>query len=410
MKETPYLVEKKGRWFFELGKKRAIRAGWFHEGGPRAGQPISSIPLGKAETREEIARVRKAAQEHYGQYLVDSGSAPPVNSALIGGYPADSLGAWFHVWRSGKFEDWNAKAPRTREDYDRAWTPHIGPSLGHRPIHKIEPNEFARVQRGWGESLSPSERFRVVKCARAIFQAAVRHKLITSSPATILPNSMPQGRNAFFLAAEINTLSASAFQAKKVGMSLAIRTAFETALSPVDVRTLCLALIREDGAGPYIYRERTKTEAEVFAAISAPLWADIQAYIANLADKLKINLTPNAPIFRKLHGQPYRDHKEFGLDFSRVRSLALPGDKRQFQDIRRSANLEMRLGEATPDERAALLANSLNDNRFLEATYTPPTVALARMIVEKRVAGRALLGDKVGTRRSGQLESVGTEK
>ncbi len=46
---------------------------------------------------------------------------------------------------------------------------------------------------------------------------------------------------------------------------------------------------------------------------------------------------------------------------------------------------------ATPQERATILANTLHKSKFLEETYTPPTLELARKMAEKRQAGRAPL-------------------
>lgn len=392
MKKPPYTRQRgdNHRWFFELGAERASAAGWFHESGRRIGKPKSSIPLGEGENKKQQAVIFKEAWGLYNKYLEDAGLVPddPIDATLIDGYPPDSLGAFFFYWRL-KGADWAIKSERTRDDYFRAWE-HLGPALGAIPIHKISPDKFADFQQDIENKLSPWERFRVIKCARAMFRAAVKREIISASPATLLPNPMPAGRNSFFVAPEILKLAATAWMNKKPGMALAIWTAWDTALSPVDVRSLSLSMIKVDAVGAYIHKARTKTEAEVYAYISPDLWRAITDYISEL-ERTGIVLGPHAPIFRKRRGTHYRDHKDLGQDFSRVRAKALPKDKRQFQDIRRSANLEMRLGEATKKERAEILANTLDTSGFLDATYTPPTVALARQMVEKRIKGRAAL-------------------
>jgi hypothetical protein len=72
-----------------------------------------------------------------------------------------------------------------------------------------------------------------------------------------------------------------------------------------------------------------------------------------------------------------------------------PGDTRQLLDIRRSANVEADAAGADKATMGELLANGLADNRFLEETYTPPTVAKAREVAAQRVAGRAKLAGEV---------------
>lgn len=398
MRDTPYLKQRGERWYFILGPERAVRAGWFWTAKDgvlirQIGKPKSSIPLGLAVDRVAIAGIKSQAAELYEAYLVDAGLSPAAPPAdLISGYPADSLGAWFRTWTRGDFADWKAKSPRTREDYARTWSA-IDKAMGERPIHRITPNEFASAQQLWETEMSPSERFRTVKCARAIFAAAETHGIIDrgASPATILANPMPVGRNRYVIAARVEEWAAEALKQKKTGLSLMIRTAWAGAQSPVDVRTLTIAMLFQSAQGAYFRRERTKTRAELYIALSDDLSADIAAYIGDLEAKLKVALAPNAPIFRKRHGTAYRERRELSQDFARVRAKVDAADKSQFQDIRRSANLEMRLGEATPKERATILANTLHKSKFLEETYTPPTLELARKMSEKRQAGRALL-------------------
>jgi hypothetical protein len=42
-----------------------------------------------------------------------------------------------------------------------------------------------------------------------------------------------------------------------------------------------------------------------------------------------------------------------------------------------------------------LLANGLADSKFLDETYTPPTVAKAREVAEQRIQGRSKLAGEV---------------
>ena len=47
-----------------------------------------------------------------------------------------------------------------------------------------------------------------------------------------------------------------------------------------------------------------------------------------------------------------------------------------------------------------LLANGLADNKFLDQTYTPPTVAKAREVAAQRIQGRTKLAAEVMRQRS----------
>lgn len=421
MKDCPYLEQRGERWFFIIGIKRALKAGWFWRAGdgvlPRQiGKPKSSIPLGRAVERQAIASIRKQALELYEQYLTDSGLSPTAPAGdRVDGYPPDSLGAWFRTWTRGDFVDWTSKGPRTRDDYARAWK-YLDPKFGRRGIHTITPDEFANWQKALEDpakdqapTVSPSERYRIVKCARGIFKAAVARKIIAESPALLLPNPIPKGRSGYFLANEIFRLVATAFAEKKEGLGLIVWTLYETAFAPVDGRTASLALIKRNVGGFYLHRERTKTGAEVYAALSDDLVAAIEAYVQTLRRRYKIELTPSAPLFRMKRGGRYVDHVALGKDFAKLRVKALgEGERRQLLDIRRSANLELQLGGATPEERAEILANTLDKSRFLDETYTPPTLALARQAAAKRDAGRAALAAAAGDKREQKLKCIGS--
>ena len=88
-------------------------------------------------------------------------------------------------------------------------------------------------------TLSPSERYRVMKCLRALFaDAIVRLRLNIKSPALAVANPQPRGRSQIWLGSEIQTLVAGAYELEMDGMAVAIMIAWDTLFSPVDVRTL----------------------------------------------------------------------------------------------------------------------------------------------------------------------------
>lgn len=133
--------------------------------------------------------------------------------------------------------------------------------------------------------------------------------------------------------------------------------------------------------------------------ISGDLEREIEAYAASLP----YTLPSGSPFLRTRTGHEYTKARLID-DFDRVRKAAFgKAENRRFQDIRRSANVEADLGGASPEERAAILANNLHRDQFLEETYTPSTVAKSRKIMEARLAGRALLS---GERRNAPLSDA----
>jgi hypothetical protein len=312
-------------------------------------------------------------------------------------YPAGSFGEFYDRFK--RTTTWAKKGLRTREDYERAWK-HIDgwrpaasrPTLSRHAVTQIRPELIENFVDHLERTQSANERHRTVKWLKVLLaDAAVRLRLGYASPAARIKNPQPKGRTAIWLGAQIEDMAAGAAIAGFEGMSLAIEIAWESMFSPVDVRTLRPSQLRRDGAGWYATGYRGKTKVEFFAAISDALGGRLQAYLG----RQNRNEADDTPILRQRDGLPYRNKDTFAGDFRDVRGFMFPGDTRQLLDIRRSANVEADAAGADKATMGELLANGLADNRFLEETYTPPTVAKAREVAAQRVAGRAKLAGEV---------------
>lgn len=317
-------------------------------------------------------------------------------------YPPGSFGAYFDRFK--RTITYHKKAPRTREDYERAWA-HIdawrpapeAPTLSRTTIGNITTELCEQFYDHMEKTASPNERHRTVKWLKVLLaDAVVRLRLGYASPAAKLVNGQPAGRSAIWLGAEIDVLARTATELGYHGMALAVRLAWETMFSPVDVWTLRPREIRQDGQGWFADHERAKTGKRALAALSDALAADLAAYLTEQGREE----ADQTPILRQRNGAAYRSKDTFGDDFRAVRSKAFPGDKRQFLDIRRSANVEADAAGADKETMGQLLANGLADNKFLDQTYTPPTVAKAREVAEQRIQGRAKLAGEVMRQRS----------
>lgn len=365
-KKPPYYVVRNGRAYFELGRDRAAKAGM-----------SASEPLGRASLSAE-----KAASELYYKWRQAVGAVEVIEETP--NYKRGTVGHWYYKYREKEL--WRRKKPETVKEWEYYW-PFIDAEFGETRIDRVTPTMFERFHIRIEAEHGADARWRIVKLARALFNAAKKFHIIERSPCYPLPNSRPAPRSQHWLAREVAQLIEAAERVKPA-MALSIRIAWETLLSPIDVRLLKVSSLKTDGKGYYIETRRSKTGKVVFAAISNDLGRDILEYIENLP----VELLPSEPILRTA-----RDHKRytkarFSFDFALVRKAAFgPDEARWMMDLRRSGNLEADLGDASPEDRAEILANSLHMSKDLEDTYTPMTVAKARQIAKKRAIGRGVL-------------------
>ncbi len=369
-----YVRSKNGLLFFK--PTPAMRAAGF------LARPLGPEgPAAIAEGQRLYAAWRK--------YLADrSAGARPTS------WPSGSLGHYFD--RMKLTAKWAKKKPRTREDYDRAWK-HLG-ELAPRTLTRITVEDCERLADALEASHGPHERYRTVKVLRAIYADAIYRLKLAGfpSPAKGLANPQPRGRSAIWLGAEVAHLVAAAESAGYPGMALAIRIAWETLFSPVDVWSLARCEIKRDGIGAYAERDRAKTGKGAFGYLSPATAAAVDLYV----NSLPFEIPPDGAVIRQRNGHAYRSKDTFGDDFRAVRRLAFPLDTRQFQDLRRSGNVEADAAGASKADMAAILANTLDASAFLDATYTPPTVAKAREVARLRLTGRKRLAGELAARRA----------
>lgn len=129
----------------------------------------------------------------------------------------------------------------------------------------------------------------------------------------------------------------------------------------------------------------------------------LAAYVATLP----AGLHPSARIFYTRGGEPgprggrprppvpYTSDT-LGDDFRAVRASEFPGDRRNMMDFRRSGAVEATAGEVDPAALAGKMANSIDSNRELQATYLPHNATLVRLADAARARGRSRLrGNKM---------------
>lgn len=369
----PYSCVRGGARYWQLGEQRAEGTG---------------VPAYQALGPDGEAAQAKALSL-YAAYRRKVINETPEDKH--GGFPPGSLGAFYHAWK--KTPDFKTdKSERTQEEYDDIWNRRIKAEFGSTLLGRLTVSDSEAFHRRIKRELSPSEAHRTLKIWRALLSVLEKKHLVPRAPIGAVTNPMPAGRGQFWLSHEIQRLLRACKLLKWEAMGLLIRLAWETAMSPVDCRTFSISMLKEDRKGHYIERQRTKTKKGAMPVVSDELAADLKAYYKSLG----VELIDGQPLFRNPKGRVYS--KEYlAHEFADVRRVAFgKAEKRQFLDIRRSANLEAELGGATAEDRASVLANALDKNPTLDATYTPSTVTRGRRVQVAREQGRELLAQELG--------------
>lgn len=300
-------------------------------------------------------------------------------------YAPGTLGAVYDTYRETTV--WAKKAKVTQAEWAYAWET-IGVVFGDVRVANISAfpdcDQFYQTLR---TQFTLNKCYKIFKVFRAMLNVAVSMKLIPSNPSNIVRNEMPAGRSHTWGEDEILALIAEAERQDLAGLALVIRIAYDTQLSPVDVRTLSLDRFKTDASGIcYFETRRAKTKRRAFATITIETHKAMQAYLA----ACPFTVPSNEPFIRTRMGT------EYGKDtltehFRRARSALFPGDKRSLCDLRRTGIVELALGGATPTELSAKAANNIVSSGRLHDVYNPTQLAAVMAADEKRAIGRAKL-------------------
>lgn len=347
-------------------------------------------------------------------------------------YPPGSLGEAFGRYRATN--TWKSKAMGTRLQWERGWK-RIDPIFGD-----VDPGtvSFELLDEWYAillRDVGVQEAFLAMKIWRAIWQKIAKLKKANGTnycdadkdPSLGIRRKTPKPRSAIWSYDEARILVKCAWRMKYRGLAAALAVAWDTMLSPVDVRGLSLSQLTPDPKGPLFSLARAKTGKSAIGTVSHKTERILAAYIADLQTQLgekrdsaqegqprPVTLHPETPIFHTRGGQPVSRpglHGQHGgnrgggvpvkprpytkdtlsKDFRAVRDVAFKGDQRKIMDFRRSGAVEATAGRVDPAALAAKMANSIDTNRELQATYQPHTAELVRLSDEARARGRVLL-------------------
>ena len=334
-----------------------------------------------------------------------TGREPPPKHV----YPRGSLGEAFERFR--RSETWAAKAPRTREDWERGWR-YIKPTFGDVAPAIVTFEHADAWYHRLKEIASVNEAFRAMKIWRALWQvaAAMHYCDPDHDPTFGIRRETPKGRSATWSEGEVVRLAKEAWRRDFKGLACIVAVAYDTSLSPVDARRRAIEQSRTDGHRVWVEVGRAKTGREALGTLSARSAALARAYLA----ALPADLLPAAPIFRNRSGTPYTKNS-LAEDFRTIRSLVFPGDGRKLMDMRRSGAVEALAGGADTGALSAKMANTIADSKALQRTYLPVDKAAVALADEARRRGRRRIREnkseaKVETLAPGAVETDRTRR
>lgn len=379
-----YYSVRKGRGYWQ--PTPAMRALGF--------RPVSCGPDGPSawQKAEEMNRLWDKRSEQ---------PAEPVMIPTAPTWPAGSVGEAFDVYRGTN--EWAKKAPRTREDWERAWK-YIGPVFGRFPPSLVPMPAISEWRQTIENTISLREAHRALKIWRALWKvmAALKYCQLEGDPSLAVVNTEPKGRRETWSEGEAVRLVKRALRMKYYGLAAALACMWDGAVSPVDARSLTFGQFRRDSKGCWFELSRGKTGRDAVLTLSRRSTRLLGWYMrerfgdaepmgtVRLFQTKGYSAPKGSKGGRPRQGTPYT-RNSFSEDFRTVRSVEFPGDTRMMLDFRRSGSAEAVAGGVEGTALSAKLANSISESKKLEQTYVPIQVEMVRRADEARRVGRSAL-------------------
>jgi hypothetical protein len=375
-----YTVRRNGRGFWE--PRPHMRALGFY-----------SVPCGQDgpdawAVAEEWNRRWQAVKrgEAPSPAMASAQNLSPEESEELTIYPSRSLGEAFRRYR--RTEEWAAKAPRTREDWWRGWR-QIKPVFDV-DLRTVTLENISSWRKAIEDSISLREAHRCVKIWRAMWKvaAALGCCVRDADPSLGVRNRAAPGRKLQWTEGEVVRVAKRAWRMGYHGLAAVIAVAWDTQLSPGDVRALRASQLARGVNGQIFFTERSKTGTPVGGILSVRSMTVLSAYL----EKLGVELHGDAYIFRNRSGAPYSSDT-LGDDFRDVRTAEFGSLERRTigHDFRRTGAGEAIAGGAKAEELAHAMGNTLSASNALFATYVPVNQATLRTVLEARRRGRSKL-------------------
>jgi hypothetical protein len=401
--KIPYYVVVKGRGYWRPHPR--MRAFGFHI--VRCGPDGPEAWAVAAEWNDRWQAVRKGETP---PPVLDLDKLSREQAEATRPYPRGSVGAAFQTYI--RTAEWEARAYSART---KVWWP-----------------AWYRIRAMWGDVAPDTISFEMMSKWRAALEKAhgrgVAHKTLrvwrtfwkimrgmkvarTADPSLGIRNRAPAPRWQRWSEGEVVRLVKTAWRGSYQGLACIIAVAWDSQFSPVDVRTLAQRH-RVTHSGRLLFDRQEEGRTKTGRAAIGTVSARTERLVIEYLKRLKIDLHPDAILFRNRSGNAYRADT-LSDDFADLRELAFPGDKRRLMDMRRSGVVEAIAGDAGPLGLSAKLANSIERSNTLHKTYAPVDIEAVLNTDAARLKGRRKMrsqnesGVKVSTRQSG---GVSTDK
>jgi hypothetical protein len=373
-----YVVKRSGKGFWQPTKK--MKALGFH-----------SVPCGMdgpdawaIAEQWNIRWDRTRRGEAPSPAMAAADNLSPERSEELTVYPQRSLGEAFH--RYCRTPEFARKAPRTREDWWRGWK-RIKPIFGDCDPRTVTLETVSEWRQAIEETISLREAHRCLKIWRALWKvsAALGYCVRDADPSLGVRNNAAPGRSETWMEGEIARVAKRAWRMGYYGLAAVVATAWDTQLSPGDVRALRAFQMAKGALGEAFFTQRGKTGVPVGGMLSVRSITVLAAYL----EKLGVDLHGDAYIFRNRSGQPYTKDA-LGDDFRDVRTAEFgPLERRTIgHDFRRTGAVEAIAGDATPAALSHAMGNTLSASNTLFSTYCPVNRTSLDAVIAARRLGR----------------------
>jgi hypothetical protein len=377
---------------------------------------MATLGFALVDCGEDGPRAWSIAQSWNGKWdaaLKDhrAGVGVPAPGAIRRQYPANSLGEGYERCRdTGAFK---SKALATQDQWERGWR-QIDPVFGD-----VDPSTVGLEDldlwyygdpdsgiKGLLDAIGVSEAYHAMKIWRALWKmvgtlnrhGGGKYCVSSADPSLGIRRKTPKPRTAVWREGEAVRLVKRAWRMGYYGLACIMAIAWDTMLSPVDVRRLSRGQLSGDAEGSFFELVRAKTGKAAIGTLSKRTLRLIEAYRANLGCEVLDSL----PLFRTAGAAPgpkggrrwlpqaYSKDK-LGRDFRLIVAAEFPGDTRKLADFRRSGAKEAQLGEVAAGALGRKMANNIETDQKLRDTYLPPSrqdASLVRLADHARSRGR----------------------
>ncbi|WP_147048677.1 hypothetical protein, partial [Methylobacterium gnaphalii] len=292
---------------------------------------------------------------------------------------------------------WNGRALKTRMEWERAWLD-IKETFGDIDLTTVSYEVIDNWYSELLERTTVDRAWRAMKIWRALWLVAAGMRRNGRSytnghedPSLKVTRQAQPKRSAYWREGEVVRLVKRAWRDGGQGLACIIAVAWDSQLSPGDVRKLSETQLDKLG----FWTARGKTGRAALGTISPRTARLIETYRLLTSGEVtegkgKIKRLPGTPLFRAQNGTAFGD-QTLAKAFARNRQKVFAGDRRTLMDMRRSGAVEANAGQVDAGALGAKMANSIASARDLQMIYQPVDPATVARADEARRRGRSAL-------------------